>query len=201
MSKKIVAVIALGLVALVAVFVWMSQQAQQGAQTAVKLGGAFELVDHNGRPFTQEELKGKYTLLYFGYTYCPDVCPTELQTIAEALKLLDKELVKDMRVVMVSIDPERDTPQVLKDYMGNFGPNFIGLTGTPEQVRKMAKQWRTFYRKAEDTADGGYLMDHSAIVFLLDKQGNYLRHFAYGTPPDRMAEGIREAVRGQAGAS
>ncbi len=201
MSKKIIAIMAAGIVALLGVFIWMNQQAQQCAQSVSKLGGAFELVDHNGQRFTQEELKGKYTLLYFGYTYCPDVCPTELQTIAEALNLLGPQLAEQFRVVMVSIDPERDTPDVLKDYMSNFGPNFIGLTGTPQQIRKMAKLWRTFYRKAEETGDGGYLMDHSAIVFLLDKNGQYVRHFAYGTTPERMAEGIRAALRASAGAS
>ncbi len=195
------AIMAAGIVALLGVFVWMSQQAQQGAQPVAKLGGAFELVDHNSQRFTQEELKGTYTLLYFGYTYCPDVCPTELQTIAEALNLLGPQLAQQFRVIMVSIDPERDTPQVLKDYMSNFGPNFIGLTGTPEQIRKMARLWRTYYRKAEETGDGGYLMDHSAIVFLLDKNGRYVRHFAYGTTPERMAEGIRAALKAGAGAS
>ena len=192
-------VVAIGVALLAGLFFWMTQQAERQSAGA-KLSGPFELVDHFGKPFTQEDLKGKYTLLYFGYTYCPDVCPTELQTIAEALALLG-DAARDFRVVMVSVDPERDTPQVLKEYMSNFGDNFLGLTGTPEQIRNMARNWRTFYRKAEEKGPDDYLMDHSAIVFLLDKQGNYMRHFAYGTSPQNMAEGIRQAIARKQGSS
>jgi protein SCO1/2 len=198
-NSKLMAVLALGVVVLAGLFFWMTSQTPQ-QNAGASLGGPFELVDHHGQPFTHEDLKGKYTLLYFGYTYCPDVCPTELQTIAEALGMLG-DMARDFRVVMVSVDPERDTPEVLKEYMSNFGDNFLGLTGTPEQIRKMARNWRTFYRKAEEKGPDDYLMDHSAIVFLLDKQGKYMRHFAYGTSPERIAEGIREAIARKGGSS
>ena len=185
---------AAGLVLLGAVLYFTGRMVQQQGQQAAQLGGPFELVDMNGRKFTEENLKGKYTLLYFGYTFCPDICPTELTIIAETLDRLG-DLRKQFRVVMVSVDPERDTPEVLKEYMSNFGPEFIGLTGTPEQIRKMAKQWRAYYRKVPDENGEGYSMDHSAVTYLLDKNGKYLRHFAYGTPPERMAKGILEAIR------
>ncbi len=186
------AVLAVALVLVAGALYYLTRQTEQQVQVA-KLGGPFELVDHHGNRFTQDDLKGKYTLLYFGYTHCPDVCPMGLTVIAETLALLGEKR-KDFRVVMVTVDPERDTPQVLKEYMENFGPEFIGLTGTPEQIRTMARHWRAFYRKTPED-DGGYEMDHSAIIFLLDKQGKYLKHFSYNTTPERMLEGIREALQ------
>ena len=185
---------AAGLVLLGGVLYATSQVMQRQQEQVAQLGGPFELVDMNGRKFTEANLKGKYTLLYFGYTYCPDICPTELTIIAETLDRLG-DLRKRFRVVMVSVDPERDTPQVLKDYMANFGPEFVGLTGTPEQIRHMARIWRVFYRKVPDERGGGYTMDHAAVTYLLDRNGKYIRHFAYGTPPQRMAKGILQAIR------
>ena len=187
-------------VILLAGMLWFANRQAQDQQTRVaNLGGPFTLVDHNGKPFTQENLKGKYTLLYFGYTFCPDVCPTELSILAEALNQIG-ELRKQVRVVMVSVDPERDTPEALKEYMSNFGPEFIGLTGTPEQIRQMAKNWRAFYRKVPGEAPDEYTMDHSAITFLLDKNGNYIRHFAYGMEPEKVAKVLREVISGQVSA-
>ena len=167
---------------------------RQAERRVAQLGGPFELIDMNGERFTERDLKGRYSLLYFGYTYCPDVCPTELTLIAGALDRLGS-LRERFRVIMVSVDPERDTPEVLKEYMANFGPAFIGLTGSPEQIRHMAKIWRAYYRKVPDENGEGYSMDHSAVTYLLDEKGRYLRHFAYGTPPERMAGGILEAIR------
>ena len=185
------AVMAVALALMGGLLFYFTRQTEQQMQ-ATRLGGPFELVDHFGRKFTQEDLKGKYTLLYFGYTHCPDVCPMGLTVMAEALAQLgDKR--KDFRVVMVTVDPERDTPRVLKEYMENFGPGFIGLTGTPEQIRAMASNWRAFYRKAPDK-EGDYELDHSAIIFLLDKNGRYLKHFPYNTTPEKMLKGIREAL-------
>ena len=186
---------AAGLVLLGGALYATTRMAQQQEWQIGRIGGPFELVDMNGNRFTEQDLKGRYTLLYFGYTYCPDVCPTELTLIAQALDRLG-DLRKRFRVVMVSVDPERDTPEVLKEYMANFGPQFIGLTGTPEQIRHMAKIWRAYYRKVPDENGEGYSMDHSAVTYLLDENGRYLRHFAYGTPPERMAKGILEAIRG-----
>jgi len=188
---------AVGLVLLGGVLWWTNQQAGVQQARFARLGGPFELIDQDGHKFTQEDLKGKYTLLYFGYTYCPDVCPTELTILAEALDKLG-ELRKQVRVVLVTVDPERDTPEVLKDYISNFAPEFIGLTGTPEQIRKMAKQWRAFYRKVPGEGPDDYTMDHSAITYLLDRNGQYIHHFAYGTPPDQVASVIYRAMTGKA---
>ncbi len=193
MGRAFWIMLAVGLVLLGGVLFFTGRMADRQQQQVAQLGGAFELVDMNGHKFTEANLKGKYTLLYFGYTFCPDICPTELTLIAETLDRLG-DLRKRFRVIMVSVDPERDTPRVLKEYMSNFGPEFIGLTGTPEQIRHMAKIWRAYYRKAPDESGDGYSMDHSAVTYLLDEDGKYLRHFAYATPPERMARGILEAI-------
>ena len=164
------------------------------------IGGAFELVDQNGKPFTQDDLKGKYSLIYFGYTFCPDVCPTELQAMSSALELLGP-LAKKIRPVMISVDPDRDKPEVLKEYLTNFYPGFVGLTGTPEQVRKAARAYRAYYKKVDEKGSSEYLMDHSSIVYFMDPEGRYLKHFAYGTPPEKMADGIKKAMKEYKGSS
>ncbi len=188
----LLAAVAVAVVASIGLLFWLAGNRKDNADQPV-IGGAFELVDQNGKPFTEKDLKGKYSLIYFGYTYCPDVCPTELQTMTQALEMLGP-LAKKIRPVMISVDPERDTPEVLKEYLTNFYPGFVGLTGTPEQVRKAGQAYRVFYRKTDEKSASDYLMDHSSIVYLMDPEGRYLKHFAYGTTPEKMAEGIRKAI-------
>jgi protein SCO1/2 len=195
-ALPLLAGVVVALVATIGLLFWLSGKARQSDDDRPLIGGRFELVDQEGRKFTEENLKGKFSLVYFGYTYCPDVCPTELQTMTEALERLGP-LAQRIRPVMISVDPERDTPEVLKDYLSNFYPGFVGLTGTPAQVRQAAEAFRVFYRKVKGVEGGAgdeYLMDHSSIVYLMDPEGRYLTHFAYGMPPDRMAEGIRRAI-------
>jgi len=188
----LLAAVAVAVIASIGLLFWLAGNRKDAADQPV-IGGAFELVDQNGKPFTEKDLKGKYSLIYFGYTYCPDVCPTELQTMTQALEMLGP-LAKKIRPVMISVDPERDTPEVLKEYLTNFYPGFVGLTGTPEQVRRAGQAYRVFYRKTDEKSASDYLMDHSSIVYLMDPEGRYLKHFAYGTPPEKMAEGIRKAI-------
>ncbi len=188
----LLAAVMVAVIASIGLLFWLSGNRKNSADQPV-IGGAFELVDQNGKPFTEKDLKGKYSLIYFGYTYCPDVCPTELQTMTQALEMLGP-LAKKIRPVMISVDPERDKPEVLKEYLTNFYPGFVGLTGTPEQVRKAGQAYRVFYRKTDEKSASDYLMDHSSIVYLMDPEGRYLKHFAYGTPPEKMAEGIRKAI-------
>ncbi len=191
-ALPLLAAVMVAVIASIGLLFWLAGNRKDTADQPV-IGGAFELVDQNGRPFTEKDLKGKYSLIYFGYTYCPDVCPTELQTMTQALEMLGP-LAKKIRPVMISVDPERDTPEVLKEYLTNFYPGFVGLTGTPEQVRKAGQAYRVFYRKTDEKSASDYLMDHSSIVYLMDPEGRYLKHFAYGTPPEKMAEGIRKAI-------
>ena len=155
-----------------------------------QVGGPFELVDGEGRTVTDEEFRGEYMLVYFGYTYCPDVCPTELQNMSRALELLGDE-AEAVRPVFITVDPERDTPEVIESYVENFHPRMVGLTGSPEQIEKAAKSYRVYYKKAESGSASEYLMDHTSIVYLMGREGEFLRHFGYGTSPEDMAQGIR----------
>jgi len=162
-----------------------------GGRGVALIGGPFELVDHEGRAVREEEFRGRLMLVYFGYTWCPDVCPTELQAMSAALDLLGSD-AKAVAPVFVTVDPERDTPQVMADYRGHFHPSLAALTGTPQQVAAAAKAYRIYYAKAKAERPGEYLMDHSSFVYLMDRKGGYLTHFAPATTPEAMAARIRE---------
>jgi protein SCO1/2 len=164
------------------------------ASGEARVGGPFTLVNERGETVTEADFRGRYMLIYFGFTFCPDVCPTELQVMASAVEALGPEAEK-VTPVFITIDPERDTPEVMARYVTLFHPRLTGLTGTPEQVAATAKAWHVFYRKAEDqSSPEDYTMDHSSIVFLMGPEGEYLKLFAPGTGPDQMAEGIAEAM-------
>jgi len=157
------------------------------------IGGPFELTDQDGKPVTDQTYKGKLMLIYFGFTYCPDACPTALGVMSAALDKLD---VAADRVVpiFITVDPERDTPQVMKDYVSNFSPRLVGLTGTPEQIAKVAKAYRVFYQKAAGSGPEDYVMDHTLLIYLMDGDGKYLTHFGPNVTPDQMAEEIRKRL-------
>jgi protein SCO1/2 len=152
------------------------------------IGGPFSLTGSDGKTITDQTFRGRYMLVFFGFTHCPEICPAELQVIAQALdKLGDK--AKDVVPVFITLDPERDTPTVMGAYVKSFGPNFVGLTGTPDQIAKAAKAYRIAYAKVEDkNSPGDYSIDHSAIAYLMDPQGKYVTHFTYGLSPQEMAE-------------
>jgi protein SCO1/2 len=153
------------------------------------IGGDFTLVDQNGKTRRAEDFRGKLMLIYFGYTYCPDVCPTELQTMGDALDLLgDKQ--EAVQPIFVTIDPERDTPEQLRLYAGSFHPRLVALTGSKEQVAAAARAYKVYYAKRPQEG-GDYLMDHSSFVFLMGRDGKYLAHFGPGTTPEQMADAIR----------
>ena len=156
-----------------------------------QLGGPFALVDGDGRTRTDADFRGRLMLIYFGYTFCPDVCPTELQTMAQAVELLGDDAAK-VQPLFITVDPERDTPEVMKAYAENFGAGMIGLTGTPEQVAQAARAYRVYYRKATSESATDYLMDHSSIVYLMGRDGRFLTHFSLGTTPEDMAKSIHK---------
>ncbi len=155
------------------------------------IGGPFELTDQDGNKVTDQTYKGKLMLIYFGFTFCPDACPTALGVMSAALDKLD---VAADRVVpiLITVDPERDTPPVLKDYVSNFHPRMVGLTGTPEQIAQVAKAYRVFYQKASGASAEDYLMDHTLLIYLMDGEGKYLKHFSPDATPDQIADEIRK---------
>ena len=159
------------------------------------IGGPFQLVDHQGKTVTEADYSGKYLLVFFGYTYCPDVCPTELQVIGGAMDLLDEAGAK-VRPLMVTIDPERDTVAAMADYMGNFHPSLTGLTGSLEQVKAAAKAYRVYFAKNPPDEEGDYFMDHSSFVYLMGPDGKYLHHFSPMTTPEDMAAKVRAVISG-----
>jgi protein SCO1/2 len=150
-----------------------------GGPLASVIGGKFSLIDDNGKPFTDAELKGKWHLVFFGYTHCPDVCPTALNDLSLALDKLGAKKSK-IEIVFITVDPERDTPAVLKSYVESFGGAIVGLTGTPDAVAQAAQDYRVYYAK-HPRADGGYDMDHSALIYVMDPEGRFTATF---TPDD-----------------
>ncbi len=201
MSRRLLAAMAGVVVLLLALAggLWLWLPSITGAAisaTAVPIGGPFALVDQDGNAVTERDFAGKWMLVYFGYTYCPDVCPLGLTTVAEALDQLSDKQQEAIVPVLMTVDPERDTPAVLKDYVAAFGPRFRGLTGSPDAVQSALKAWRVYARKAEVQADGGYLVDHSTFTYLMSPDGAYASHFSHGVSPDEMAKRLGEMVPG-----
>ena len=163
-----------------------------GTLLASAIGGPFQLVDHNGKPFGDADLKGKWHLVFFGYTHCPDTCPTTLNELALALDRLGKARGA-VGIVLISVDPERDTPEVLKSYVASFDAPIAALTGTPDAVAQAAKAYRVYYAK-RPRADGGYDMDHSAVIYVMDPEGRFTATFTPDTPADAIATRLQKLL-------
>jgi protein SCO1/2 len=172
-----------------------------GGEGEAAIGGPFELVNGQGETVTEKDFAGKEMLIYFGYTYCPDVCPTSLSLIAAALDMLTPEQREKITPIFISIDPERDTPDVVGTYAKAFYPTMVGLTGTPEQVTAAARAYKVYFKKVEEKGDAPYLMDHSSIVYLMGPDGKFLTHFSHGTTPDKMAEILGKYLSGSTSGS
>jgi len=162
---------------------------------AVDLTGAdyardFQLTDQNGQPRSMKDFQGKAVVLFFGFTQCPDVCPTSMAELAEAKKLLGKDGDR-LQGLFVTVDPERDTPELLKAYMGNFDPSFLALRGTPEQLAVMAKEYKVYYKKSPGKTPTSYSMDHSAASYVYDPQGRLRLYTRYGTGPQALASDLK----------
>lgn len=186
-----VAIVAFAIV--VGGYEYFAQRDTDTAQTedgAVRIGGPFTLVNHDGETVTDKDFLGKHMLLFFGFTYCPDICPTALSDVATALDMIGEEKAEDVIPVFISVDPVRDTPEHLKEYVSFFHPNTVGLTGTEEQIRAAAREYRAYYRIGEPESDDplDYLVDHTAIIYVVGPDGNMLTHFSHGTTPEAMAE-------------
>jgi len=154
------------------------------------IGGEYTANNHLGEAVTSDQFVGRYKLIFFGFTSCPDVCPTALATVSTALDLLGSD-ANYFQPIFVSIDPERDTPPVMADYLSNFHESFIGLTGTPTQIKDLAHVYRAYYARGQDSGnDGQYNMDHSSIIYLMDCEDRYISHFAHGTDAEEMAQAL-----------
>jgi len=156
---------------------------------------ALSLTDHLGRPVTLDTFKGKYALISFGYTFCPDVCPTTLNTLSGALDILGNDAEK-LLTLFITIDPERDTIELLRAYVENFNPNILGVTGTPENIRLIAKAFRIYYARApgSDKDDPDYLMEHSAGIELVGPNGDILETFPHTALPEDIAAAVRSVL-------
>jgi protein SCO1/2 len=179
-------------------FVWwfMSQDDQAAAPASPRVelpavGGPFSLTSHEGRVVTDADLRGKLLLISFGYSYCPDVCPTILLAVSQTMAALGDD-AEQVQPLFITIDPERDDVETLANYVPNFHPELIGLTGSPEEIAGVVKAYRVYRAKVETEDVEGYLMDHSTLIYLMDREGALATMFSHGTAPEDMASTIRE---------
>jgi len=213
---QIAVLLVVGFLAMIGYWIYQSPIDKSSAPSAAAIGGPFTIVDHQGRPRTWDYFKGRFMLVYFGYTFCPDVCPTALTDMGDVLGILG-EAADKVTPVFITIDPDRDTPENLKEYLKFFHPRMVGLTGTPEQTAAALKAYKVFAAKAaapepepepepeHDHPEGrkpgdghthgdedDYLVDHTAIIYLMGPDGAYKTHFFHGAGADDIAKGIRK---------
>src|SRR5277367_4992123 len=156
---------------------------------AAGVGGPFRLEDQNGKPVTELDMKGRPFLVFFGFTHCPDICPTTLFEMSQVMKALGPDANRT-GALFITVDPERDTPAVLKDYLSNFDPHLRGLTGDPAAVAAALKAYRVYAQKVP-LKDGDYTMDHTAVVYLMDKDGHFVAPFKLNRTPEAEAADLR----------
>jgi protein SCO1/2 len=157
---------------------------------ASAIGGPFKLIDDNGKPITDQDMKGKPYLVFFGYTHCPDICPTTLFELSEVMRALGPDADKT-RALFISIDPERDTPAAMKDYLSSFDPHLMGATGDAKAIGVAEKEYRVYAKKVPGE-NGDYSMDHTALVYLMDKEGRFVAPFRLDRKPEAAAADLRK---------
>ena len=172
---------------LAAAAAWM---AIQGDPAPFEIGGPFRLTAGDGRTVTDADFRGRWMLVYFGYTHCPDACPTALQDMANAVDALGPDAARKVALLFITIDPERDTPALIQDYVSAFNAPITALSGTPEQIAAAARAYRVYYAK-HPRDDGGYDMDHSSIIYLMDPAGKLVGNFTHETPPDAITAKLK----------
>lgn len=177
-----------GLVALALSALWVFWPSEQTRVSSV--GGPFELTAMDGSRLSSRSLHGAPHLIFFGFTHCPDICPTKMLELTEILKEAG-DRARNVRALFITVDPERDTPELLKQYLGTFDPRIVGLTGTQAEIDAVVKAYRAYYRRVP-LSSGDYTMDHTAIVYLMDKRGQFVGAFNVERPP---AEAARELLR------
>ena len=157
------------------------------------VGGPFTLTAHTGERISDEAFRGKFMLVAFGFTHCPDVCPAELQVMTAALESMGPEAER-VQPLFITIDPERDTPAHLADYMAHFHPRLIGLTGSAEEIAEVADAYHVWYEKVQEGDSTDYVMDHTSITYLMGPDGEFVQHFSFGTSAETLAEALSTAV-------
>ena len=187
MTRTVRAAIAAAAALTIAALLWSGPPAARAAA----IGGPFQLVDHSGSAVTEESFDDRYLLIYFGYAWCPDICPTELLVIGQAVDALG-DLGDEVQPLFITVDPARDTVEALADYVPAFHPRLVGLTGSEEQIHEAAKAYRVYYRLNEPDEDGSYLVDHTSYIYFMDPDGDYVTHFVFGQGPEKMAEVMRK---------
>ena len=199
MKKALIAIIVIFTLLLVwAMAFWQPAADKSGAHQPLGLaeaprGGDFTLQSVNG-PVALHDLKGKVVLLFFGYTFCPDICPTSLAFTSQALASLDKAELDKVQILFVTVDPERDTLDKLKAYTAYFHPSILGLSGTPKEIAEVAKIYGAVYAKQQTGSAGGYVVDHSAYTYVIAPDGSLFKSLDHGTPPPQVIEAIRAAM-------
>ncbi len=173
------------------VAVVVSQEKDYGTP---QIGGAFSLIDHEGLPRTEADFKGKILLVYFGYSFCPDICPSALYNMSQALEALGTK-AKEIQPLFITIDPERDTFQHLARYRENYHPRFVMLTGSEQQIQAVMKTYKVHGAKVEpDDTTTEYLMDHTSIIYIMDRQGRFIAHFNHLTPPEELQKALMKIL-------
>ncbi len=202
MNTKIILAVLTGLAVGVVAAVSIIPQAREalmpsgGPRTSGKalIGGPFSLVDQNGNRVTEKDFRDRHMLVFFGFTSCPDICPAGLQLVSAALDKLGEKADRIVPV-FISVDPERDTPEKLGEYVQNFDARFVGLTGTPEEIAKAAKAYRVYYKKVPNTdLPDDYAIDHTAIFYLMDPKGEFVTHFTPTTPVEELVAKLDKAL-------
>ena len=189
--KKLIPLIAALVIGAIAAYAMWEMTALKTEETGeVLIGGPFALVNQDGKPVTDADYKGKLMLVYFGFTYCPDICPTDLSVMAQAMGQLGSDAAK-VSPIFITVDPERDTVKQMKNYLSNFKPPIEGLTGDRKAIDAVLKAYRVYALKVPRKDVNDYTMDHSAYMYLMSRDGKYLTHFTHGTPPAQIANEIR----------
>ncbi|WP_371425849.1 SCO family protein [Tardiphaga sp.] len=184
----IIAAFAGSLAAGLLVVLWLTGGFRNVAAPA-SIGGPFQLTDQSGQTVTEQSLKGKPTLVFFGFTHCPDICPTSLFEMSEVLRAMGKDADR-INTYFISVDPERDTAAIMKDYLSSFDPHLKGLTGSPDAVAKVIAGYRVYAKKVP-TKEGDYTMDHTALIYLMDKDGNFVAPFNLKRKPEEAATDLK----------
>ena len=195
LALALVAIAAVGILA-IRQYTGMSESIAaetSASENTLNIGGPFTLVDQDGQTVTEANYSGRWLLVYFGYTYCPDVCPTSLTRNVDAIELLgDKG--DSVTPVLISIDPQRDTPDKLKQYVGLFHPRMVGLTGTPEQIAAVAKEYRVFYMRSPGDTPDSYVVDHSSLTYLVGPDGKVAQFFSHSATPEEIANRLKQRL-------